>query len=127
MSEANYKEERPWGWFEILFEEAGLKVKRIMVRPGKRLSLQSHQRRSENWVVVQGKALFTLDDKSFALKPHQSVFIPAGSRHRMENPGLAELVFIEVQTGTYLGEDDIIRYQDDFNRCQAPGAGKDHP
>ncbi len=112
----NYKEERPWGWFEILYEEAGLKVKRIMVKPGKRLSLQSHERRAENWVIVQGKGLFTLDDRTFDLEPHQSVFIPEKSRHRMENPGRDELVFIEVQTGTYLGEDDITRFQDDFDR-----------
>jgi len=113
----NTKEERPWGWFEILYEEAGLKVKRIMVKPGKRLSLQSHERRAENWVIVQGKGLFTLDDRTFDLEPHQSVFIPEKSRHRMENPGRDELVFIEVQTGTYMGEDDIIRFQDDFDRC----------
>ncbi len=112
----NYKEERPWGWFEILYEEAGLKLKRITVKPGKRLSLQSHEQRAENWVVVQGKARFTLDDETVALEPHQSVFIPHKSRHRIENPGEEELVFIEVQTGTYLGEDDIVRYQDDFNR-----------
>ncbi len=116
MSQAHDKEERPWGWFEILYEEAGLKVKRIMVNPGKRLSLQSHSQRAENWVVVHGQAIFTLDDRSFALGPHQSVFIPKKSRHRMENPGREELVFIEVQTGTYLGEDDITRYQDDFGR-----------
>jgi mannose-6-phosphate isomerase-like protein (cupin superfamily) len=113
----NYKEERPWGWFEILYEEAELKVKRIMVKPGRRLSLQSHERRAENWVIVQGKGLFTLDDRTFDLEPQQSVFIPKKSRHRMENPGRDELVFIEVQTGTYLGEDDIIRFQDDFDRC----------
>jgi mannose-1-phosphate guanylyltransferase/mannose-1-phosphate guanylyltransferase/mannose-6-phosphate isomerase len=111
------KEERPWGWFEILYEEAGLKVKRIMVRPGKRLSLQSHEQRAENWVIVQGEARFTLDDRVFTLEPHQAVFIPRQGRHRMENPGREELVFIEVQTGTYLGEDDIVRYQDDFDRC----------
>jgi mannose-6-phosphate isomerase-like protein (cupin superfamily) len=113
----SYKEERPWGWFEILFEETGLKVKRIMVKPGKRLSLQSHEHRAENWVVVQGRALFTLDDRTFDLEPHQAVFIPKKSKHRMENPGREELVFIEVQTGTYLGEDDITRFQDDFDRC----------
>ena len=113
----NYKEERPWGWFEILFEESGLKVKRIMVKPGKRLSLQSHERRAENWVVIRGRALFTLGEKTTELEPHQSVFIPEKSRHRMENPGREEMVFIEVQTGSYLGEDDITRYQDDFDRC----------
>jgi len=113
----NYKEERPWGWFEILYEEANLKVKRIMVKPGKRLSLQSHERRAENWVIVQGKGLFTLDVRTFDLEPQQSVFFPQKSKHRMENPGRDELVFIEVQTGTYLGEDDITRFQDDFDRC----------
>lgn len=111
------REERPWGWFEVLYEEPGLKVKRIMVRPGRRLSLQSHEQRAENWVIVQGKALFTLDGREFALDPQQSVFIPKRSRHRIENPGTEELVFVEVQTGSYLGEDDIVRYQDDFNRC----------
>ncbi len=110
------REERPWGWFEVLYEEPGLKVKRIMVRPGRRLSLQSHEQRAENWVIVQGKALFTLDGREFALDPQQSVFIPKRSRHRIENPGAEELVFVEVQTGSYLGEDDIVRYQDDFNR-----------
>jgi mannose-6-phosphate isomerase-like protein (cupin superfamily) len=113
----NYREERPWGRFEILFEEAGLKIKRIMVKPGKRLSLQSHEHRAENWVVIQGQALFTLDEKTFSLGPRQAVFIPEKAKHRMENPGKEELVFIEVQTGIYLGEDDIIRFQDDFNRC----------
>ena len=112
----NYKEERPWGWFEILFEEANLKIKRIMVKPGKRLSLQSHEQRAENWIIIQGQALFTLDEKTFSLNPRQAVFIPEKTRHRMENPGQENLIFVEVQTGTYLGEDDIIRYQDDFNR-----------
>jgi mannose-6-phosphate isomerase-like protein (cupin superfamily) len=111
------REERPWGWYEVLYEEPGLKVKRIMVRPGKRLSLQSHEQRAEDWVIVQGRALFTLDDREFALEPHQAVFIPKRSRHRIENPGTEELVFVEVQTGGYLGEDDIVRYQDDFDRC----------
>jgi mannose-6-phosphate isomerase-like protein (cupin superfamily) len=113
----NSKEERPWGWFEILYEEAGLKVKRIMVKPGKRLSLQSHERRAENWVVIKGRALFTLGETTAELEPRQAVFIPEKSRHRMENPGREEMVFIEVQTGSYLGEDDITRYQDDFDRC----------
>jgi mannose-6-phosphate isomerase-like protein (cupin superfamily) len=113
----NYKEERPWGWFEILFEEAGLKVKRIMVKPGKRLSLQSHEHRAENWVVVQGQALVTLGGETVRLEKRQAVFIPEKTRHRMENPGKQDLLFIEVQTGTYLGEDDIIRFQDDFDRA----------
>jgi len=112
----NYKEERPWGGFEILFEEAGLKVKRILVKPGKRLSLQSHEHRAENWVVARGQALVTLGEEIVRLEKRQAVFIPEKTKHRMENPGKEELVFIEVQTGTYLGEDDITRYQDDFDR-----------
>jgi mannose-6-phosphate isomerase-like protein (cupin superfamily) len=111
-----YREERPWGWFEILYEEAGLKVKRIMVRPGRRLSLQSHKHRAENWTVVEGRARFTLEERTIALKAHDSVFIAKGKKHRIQNPGRKELVFVEVQTGTYLGEDDIIRYQDDYDR-----------
>ncbi|MCJ7523705.1 MAG: phosphomannose isomerase type II C-terminal cupin domain [Candidatus Aminicenantes bacterium] len=112
----NEKEERPWGWFEIHLEEANLKIKRIMVKPGKRLSLQSHEHRAENWVVVQGQALVTLGEETIKLEKRQSVFIPEKTKHRMENPGKEELVFIEVQTGTYLGEDDITRFQDDFGR-----------
>lgn len=117
MKAAKARENRPWGWFEILYEEPGLKVKRIMVAPGKRLSLQSHEQRAENWVVLRGRARFTLDDATVDLAPQQSVFIPKRSRHRIENPGAEELVFVEVQTGSYLGEDDIVRYQDDFDRC----------
>lgn len=111
------REERPWGWFEVLHEEPGLKVKRILVRPGRRLSLQSHEQRAENWVIVAGRALFTLDGAERTLEANQAVYIPQRGRHRIENPGGNDLVFIEVQTGTYLGEDDIVRYQDDFNRC----------
>ncbi len=117
MSRAKYKEHRPWGWFEILHEEKELKVKRIMVKPGQRLSLQSHRQRAENWVIVEGRALFTLGNRTIPLKPHESVFIPKGKKHRMKNPGRKELLFVEVQTGSYLGEDDITRYDDDFNRC----------
>lgn len=112
----NYKEERPWGWFEILYEESDLKVKRIMVKPGKRLSLQSHEKRAENWTIIRGSAVVTLDDREHHLSSTQMIYIPCQARHRIENPGKSELIFIEVQTGNYLGEDDIIRYQDDFNR-----------
>jgi mannose-1-phosphate guanylyltransferase/mannose-1-phosphate guanylyltransferase/mannose-6-phosphate isomerase len=111
-----YKEERPWGSFEILYEEEQLKVKRIIVKPGKRLSLQSHKNRSENWVIIQGNALVTLDEKDTPLSPNQFVFIPPGAKHRIANRGNDNVVFVEIQTGTYLGEDDIIRYEDDFNR-----------
>jgi len=112
----NYKEERPWGSFEIFHEEDNLKVKRIIVKPGKRLSLQSHKHRSENWVITEGNAVVTLDDEELPLGPTESVFIPAGAKHRISNPGKEQVTFVEVQTGSYLGEDDIVRYEDDFNR-----------
>ena len=112
-----YKEERPWGTFEVLYEEEGLKVKRIVVNPGMRLSLQSHRQREENWLVLQGKALVVLDNKHIYLSPHQVVHIPRNARHRVQNSASENLVFIEVQQGSYLGEDDIVRYEDDFNRC----------
>ena len=111
-----YKEERPWGWFEILHEESDLKIKRIMVEPGKRLSLQSHEKRSENWTIIKGRAIVTLDDQEHSLSINQMIFIPCRARHRIENSGSSEMIFVEIQTGTYLGEDDIVRYQDDFNR-----------
>ncbi len=113
----NYKEERPWGWFEILLEEDDVKVKRILVKEGKRLSLQSHKHRSENWTVVKGESLITLDTEHKNCVREDSVFIPAGTKHRIENIGEGDVIFIEVQTGSYLGEDDIIRYEDDFNRA----------
>jgi len=113
----NYKEERPWGWFEILYEEANLKVKRILVKPQHRLSVQSHKFRSENWCVIAGSAIVQLDDKKVHLSTNQSIFIPAQSKHRVENREEEDLIFIEVQTGTYLGEDDIVRYEDDYDRA----------
>lgn len=116
MSE-NYKEDRPWGSFEILHEEDQLKVKRIIVKAGKRLSLQSHKHRSENWVIIQGQAVVTRDDEEIPLTANQWIYIPAGAKHRIANRGDVEVVFVEVQTGTYLGEDDIVRYEDDFNRA----------
>lgn len=112
----NYKEDRPWGSFEILHEEEHLKVKKIVVNPGKRLSLQSHKQRSENWVIIQGNAVVTLDTEEIPRSSNQSVFIPAGAKHRIANGGEEDVVFIEVQTGSYFGEDDIVRYEDDFNR-----------
>ena len=111
-----YKEERPWGWFEILFEEENLKVKRILIRQDKRLSLQSHQHRSENWVIIQGKALVDLGEKEVYLTKNKTVFIAAETKHRVTNKGQEDLIFIEIQTGSFLGEDDIIRYEDDYNR-----------
>lgn len=112
----DYKEERPWGSFEILHEEEQMKVKRIIVKPKNRLSLQSHKKRSENWVILQGTAIVTLNDKEITLTANQAVYIPLEAKHRISNPGDIDVVFVEVQTGSYLGEDDIIRYEDDYHR-----------
>ena len=107
---------RPWGTFTVLDEGDTFKVKRIEVLPGKRLSYQKHMQRVEHWVVVQGTALVTLDDRDIRVGLGEAIDIPTGSAHRIENPGDELLVFIEVQRGSYLGEDDIIRLQDDFGR-----------
>jgi mannose-6-phosphate isomerase-like protein (cupin superfamily) len=111
-----YSETRPWGSFHVLDEGKGFKVKRIVVTPGGRLSLQSHKHRGEHWTVVTGTATVTVDDKVAALIRSQSVDIPQGAKHRLENlhGGLVEI--IEVQFGDYLGEDDIVRYDDIYNR-----------
>ncbi|TFH41182.1 MAG: cupin domain-containing protein [Chrysiogenales bacterium] len=108
---------RPWGFYENLVEGTGHKVKRITVYPGKRLSLQSHERRSEHWYIVAGEALFNLNDDAIRLKPGEAVNIGLSDRHRIENVGSENLVFIEIQTGDYFGEDDIVRYDDDFGRA----------
>jgi mannose-1-phosphate guanylyltransferase/mannose-1-phosphate guanylyltransferase/mannose-6-phosphate isomerase len=107
---------RPWGWFETLILADRFQVKRIHVHPGAALSLQSHVHRSEHWIVVAGTAKVTVDDEVRLLTENQSVYIPLGAVHRMENPGKVPMVLIEVQTGTYLGEDDIIRYEDIYSR-----------
>ncbi len=107
---------RPWGWFESLVIGDRFQVKRIHVHPGAALSLQSHHHRSEHWIVVEGTAKVTIDDDVRLVSENQSVYIPLGATHRMENPGKVPMVLIEVQTGTYLGEDDIIRYEDIYAR-----------
>ena len=107
---------RPWGTFTVLDEGDGFKVKRIEVFPGKRLSYQKHSRRAEHWVVVQGTAKVTLDDREIVVEAGEAIDIGIGSAHRVENPGEQTLLFIEVQRGDYLGEDDIVRLQDDFGR-----------
>jgi mannose-1-phosphate guanylyltransferase len=107
---------RPWGSYTVLEETSGYKVKQITVRPGAKLSLQSHQHRSEHWIVVKGIATITIDDKVFELKENESTYIPKESKHRLFNNSSEELVLIEAQVGTYLGEDDIVRYQDDYKR-----------
>ncbi len=107
---------RPWGQYTVLEEDAHYKVKRIVVDPGHKLSLQSHQQRAEHWVVVEGQAKITNGGKETFLQENQSTFIPKGEKHRLENPGSSPLVIIEVQTGTYLGEDDIERFDDIYGR-----------
>jgi mannose-1-phosphate guanylyltransferase / mannose-6-phosphate isomerase len=107
---------RPWGWFETLGGGADFHVKKIVVKPGESLSLQSHERRAEHWIVVRGSAVVTLDDEISTLGVNQSVYIPAGSRHRLQNPGETPLMLVEVQTGSYFGEDDIVRHEDRYAR-----------
>jgi mannose-1-phosphate guanylyltransferase / mannose-6-phosphate isomerase len=110
------KDHRPWGWFESLVIGGRFQVKRICVHPGAALSLQSHHHRAEHWIVVEGTAKVTVDDEVKLMTENQSVYIPLGAIHRMENPGKVPMVLIEVQTGAYLGEDDIIRYEDVYAR-----------
>jgi len=107
---------RPWGWYETLCIDARFQVKRIMVKPGGVLSLQSHHHRSEHWVVVSGTAEVTVGEEVKLISENQSVYIPLGTVHRMANPGKLPMYLIEVQTGSYLGEDDIVRYEDIYNR-----------
>jgi len=117
MPELNHDYEiRPWGSFEILSNALDHKVKRIVINPKKRLSLQLHRRRSEHWYVVKGMGVITIDDKMIEARPGRAVDIPAGTKHRVKNTGDKPLVFIEVQTGDYFGEDDIERFKDDFGR-----------
>ncbi|WP_158971937.1 mannose-1-phosphate guanylyltransferase/mannose-6-phosphate isomerase [Chachezhania sediminis] len=110
------KDHRPWGWFESLVVGKRFQVKRIMVHPGAALSLQSHFHRSEHWIVVEGTARVTVDDEVKLVTENQSVYLPLGCVHRMENPGKVPMVLIEVQTGAYVGEDDIVRYEDVYAR-----------
>jgi len=107
---------RPWGYYESIDEGKGFQVKRLMITPGARLSLQSHSRRAEHWVVVSGRAKVTRGEEELHLGPNQSTYIPTGARHRLENPGTEPLYVIEVQSGDYLGEDDIERFADDYKR-----------
>ena len=107
---------RPWGNFEVIDIGSNFQVKRITVMPGKRLSLQSHNHRKEHWTVVLGEALVEIDGNASNLKISQSIDIPLGSIHRLSNESNSQLIIIEIQFGEYLGEDDIIRYEDDFNR-----------
>ncbi len=110
-------DQRPWGNYSILLREPGLQVKRIEIKPGLRFSLQKHLKRAEKWIILSGQGIVTLGEKEIPI--HKGVFIdvPQGQVHRMQNTGKDPLVFIEVQFGDYLGEDDIIRLHDDFGRA----------
>jgi len=116
QAETFTKDHRPWGWFETLVICSSFQVKRILVKPGAAISLQSHRYRSEHWVVVEGSAKVTVDNNINLVSEGESIYVPLGAVHRMENPGKVPMVIIEVQTGTYLGEDDIIRYEDLYAR-----------
>jgi mannose-1-phosphate guanylyltransferase/mannose-6-phosphate isomerase len=118
QAEAFSRDYRPWGYYEVLALADRFQVKRIVVKPGAALSLQSHVHRSEHWIVVSGTARVTVDDTVTLLTENQSVYIPLGAKHRLENPGRVPMVLIEVQTGAYLGEDDIIRYEDVYARSK---------
>jgi mannose-6-phosphate isomerase len=118
--------ERPWGTYTVLDEQGSYKIKRIEVLPGQRLSLQMHHHRSEHWIVVSGTARVTCGDEEKIININESTFIPMGQNHRLENPGVIPLVIIEVQSGEYLGEDDIVRFQDDYNRCPGNDSLSEH-
>jgi mannose-1-phosphate guanylyltransferase/mannose-6-phosphate isomerase len=109
---------RPWGCYESIDQDTRFQVKRITVKPGQVLSLQKHHHRSEHWVVVSGTAMITNGDKEFLLTEDQSTYIPVGTIHRLENPGMIPLELIEIQTGPYLGEDDIVRFEDLYGRFE---------
>jgi len=111
-----WSEFRPWGRYRVLEETAHWKIKRIEVKPGQRLSYQRHFRRREHWIIVEGQAIVTLEGRDLALLPGEWVDIPIRAAHRIENPGMKKLVLIEVQQGSYFGEDDIERLEDDYGR-----------
>jgi len=113
--------ERPWGSYTVLEENKNYKIKRIEVTPGHRLSLQMHPHRREHWIVVSGTARVTNGESVAIVNVNESTFIPMGKLHRLENPGIIPLIIIEVQSGEYLGEDDIVRFDDDYRRADAEG------
>ncbi|MBT4485718.1 MAG: phosphomannose isomerase type II C-terminal cupin domain [Candidatus Latescibacteria bacterium] len=117
-AENNQEDHRPWGNYQVLSDEPDHKVKRIVVYPGKRLSLQKHKHRAEHWYIVSGEAIVTLDERQIPLEKGSAVDIPLEAVHRIMNPGTENLVFIEVQTGDSFDEDDIERLEDDFGRAE---------
>jgi len=116
LTKDHLKAHRPWGNYQSLDTGERYQVKRIVVKQGGRLSLQLHHHRAEHWVVVRGTAKVTIGDKVQMVHENESVYVPSGSQHRLENPGKIDLELIEVQTGSYLGEDDIVRIEDDYHR-----------
>jgi len=109
-------EVRPWGTYEVLLDEATYKVKRIVVQPSQQLSYQFHMQRQEHWTIVQGQADVVLNDVTHSLQAGEHMFIPLQAKHRIKNTGSIPMIFIEVQTGSYFGEDDIVRIVDDYGR-----------
>jgi mannose-1-phosphate guanylyltransferase/mannose-6-phosphate isomerase len=107
---------RPWGWYDGVDSGQRFQVKRIGVKPGASLSLQMHHHRAEHWIVVSGTAKVTKGEEVFLVTENQSTYIPLGVTHRLENPGVVPLEMIEVQSGSYLGEDDIVRFEDTYGR-----------
>ncbi len=111
-----YKEHRPWGNFTVIDESEGYKIKRILVNPDGKLSLQSHSQRAEHWVVTKGKAKISVDDEVYFYGHGQYIYIPQGAKHRLENVTNNDVEVVEIQCGQYLGEDDIVRYEDVYSR-----------
>ena len=116
MHAGDREDHRPWGYFRVIGDEPGFKVKKIVIYPGKRLSLQRHRRRSEHWYILSGTVIVTRDGENLRMAPGQSADIPVGAAHRAENPGGENAELIEIQTGEYFGEDDIERIEDDYGR-----------
>jgi len=116
VTEEHLKVHRPWGSYQAIDRGERFLVKRIVVKPGGRLSLQMHHHRAEHWIVVRGTARVTIGAETKTLHENQSIYIPIGAKHRLENPGKIDLELIEIQTGSYLGEDDIVRIEDDYRR-----------
>jgi mannose-1-phosphate guanylyltransferase/mannose-6-phosphate isomerase len=115
-ADAHRKVHRPWGYYDSIDAGNRFQVKRIVVNPGAALSLQMHHHRAEHWVIVRGTARVTRGEETFLVSENESTYIPIGTRHRLENPGKVPLEMIEVQSGTYLGEDDIVRFEDTYGR-----------
>ena len=116
VAASHRKVHRPWGWYDSVDRGERFQVKRIMVKPGASLSLQMHNHRAEHWVVVKGTARVTRGEETLLLSENESVYIPIGTTHRLENPGRIDLEIIEIQSGSYLGEDDIVRFEDHYGR-----------